>query len=137
MMSSFSQTAFTGSGKWKQRGVGYDKEKKAEIEHLETWISEDGQLYIKVKTTKTTHIKSGIIYNKIRNIGKIEEYEKKINLNSDKKRYWLGDLQSLKDKTCCQSAPWNANQIADAISKKSGIEWEEEQEERYEPESEV
>lgn len=124
-------------GKWKQRGVGYDKEKKAEIEHLYTWVSDDGQLYIKVKTTRTTHIKSGIIYNKIRDIGKIDEYERKINLNSDKKRFWLGDLKSLKDKVCCHPAPWNANLIADKISKERDVEWKDESEERYEPESEL
>lgn len=28
---------------------------------------------------------SGIMFNKLKDIGKIEEYEKKINLNSDKK----------------------------------------------------
>lgn len=124
-------------GKWKQRGVGYDREKKVEIEHLDTRIDNEGQLYIKVKTTKTTHIKGGIIYNRIRDIGKIEEYEKKINLNSDKKRFWLADLESLNDRTCSYSAPWNANQVADIITKKRDIEWEDEQEERYEPESKL
>lgn len=125
------------NGKWKQRGVGYDKAKKLEIEHLDTWIGEDGQLHIKIKTTKTTHIKSGIIYNKIRDIGKIEEDTRNINLNSDKKRFWIGDLKSLKDKVCCHSAPWNANRIADEISKKKDLEWEDEREERYEPESDL
>ncbi|MDE1763188.1 MAG: hypothetical protein KGH88_02955 [Thaumarchaeota archaeon] len=74
------------NGVWKNRGIGYDAERKAEIEHLDTKVDEDGSLYITVKTTKTTHIKSGIIYNKLDKIGKIEEYEKKIGLNSDRKR---------------------------------------------------
>lgn len=94
-------------------------------------------MYVKVKTTKTIHIKGGIIYNKIKDIGKIKKYEKKINLNSDKKRFWIGDLKSLKEKVCCYSAPWNANQVADIIARKSDVEWEDEQEERYEPESEL
>lgn len=125
------------NGKWKQRGVGYDREKKIEIEHLDTWIGGDGQLYIKVKTTKTTHIKGGIVCNKIKDIGKIEEYEKKINLNSDKKRFWLGDLKSLSDRTCCHSAPWDANQVADIIAKKSDFDWDDEKDESYCPESTI
>ena len=125
------------NGKWKQRGVGYDRKKKIEIEHLDTWITEDGQLYIKVKTTKTTHIKGGITYNKIKDIGKIEADTREINLNSDKKRFWPGDLTSLKEETSCNSAPWNANEIADIIAKRPDVTWEDEQEERYEPESEL
>ena len=104
---------------------------------MDTWIGNDGQLFIKVKSTKTTHIKGGIKYNRIKDIGKIGEYEKKINLNSDKKRFWVADLESLKDKTCCHSAPWNANEVAEIIAKKSDVEWEDEQDERYEPESEL
>ena len=104
---------------------------------MDTWIGNDGQLFIKVKSTKTTHIKGGIKYNRIKDIGKIGEYEKKINLNSDKKRFWVADLESLKEKTCYHSAPWNANEIADIIATRSDITWEDGQEERYEPESEL
>src|SRR3989442_879058 len=32
-----------------------------------------------------------------------EEYEKKINLNSDKKRFWLSELKSLNDSSFCDS----------------------------------
>jgi len=124
------------NAKWKQRGVGYDREKKIEIEHLDTCVGEDGQLYIKVKTTRTTHIKSGILYNRLKSVGKIEEYEKKINLNSDKKRFWFDELKSLHDKSVCDSAPINASLVADIIGKKDAIEWYED-DERYEPESEL
>jgi len=125
------------NGKWKQRGVGYDREKKAEIEHLDTRINNDGQLHILVKTTRTTHIKSGILYNKLKSVGKIEQYEKKIGLNSDKKRFWPDELKTLHDKSFCDSAPLNINSVADIISKKSDVAWEDEQEEKYEPESEL
>ena len=64
-------------GKWKQRGVRYDREKKVEIAHLATRVSGDGQLYIAVETTRTTQIKSGILYNRLKSVGKIERYEKK------------------------------------------------------------
>ena len=123
-------------GKWKQRGVGYDREKKVEIAHLATRIGDDGQLYIAVETTRTTHIKSGILYNRLRSVGKIEQYEKKIGLNSDKKRFWFDDLTSLHDIKCCDSAPLNINLVADIIAERSDIEWENEEGERYEPESE-
>ena len=123
-------------GVWKQRGVGYDREKKVEIEHEKTRVSNDGQLYIKVKTTRTTHIKSGILYNKLKHVGRIEEYEKKINLNSDKKRSWFDDLQSLNDKLFCDSVPLNMDIFGHIVSKKDEIEWYED-DERYVPESEL
>lgn len=124
------------NGKWKRRGIGFDREKKVEIEHQGTQVDKDGQLYIKVKTTRTTHIKSGILYNRLQSVGKIEEYEKKINLNSDKKRFWLDDLKSLNDKIVCDSAPINASLVADIIAKKDDLEWYED-DERYEPVSEL
>jgi hypothetical protein len=85
------------NGEWKKRGMGYDNEKRQEIDHIDTRINKDGSLYIGVKTTRTTHIKSGILYNMLKKVGKIEIYEKKINLNSDKKRLWLLELKSLND----------------------------------------
>lgn len=125
-------------GIWKKRGIGNDKEKKVEIEHLTTRIDEDGQLWIGVRTTKTVHIRSGIIFNKLKDVNKIVEYEKKIRLNSDKKRSWLpAELKSLKDKSFCDSTPINAELVADIIGKKGEIAWEAEQEERYEPESDL
>ena len=127
------------NGKWKQRGIGYDHERKAEIQHLDTHIGEDGQPYIMVETTRTTHIKSGILYDKIKNVGKIERYKKKIALNSDKKRFWDSDLESLKDKKYCDSLPLNATLVADKIAKRDDITWQVEQgeDDLYEPESEL
>ena len=117
---------------WKNRGIGYDSEKKVEIEHQDTQIGKDGQLYISVKTTKTTHIKSGIIYNKLDKIGVIEEYEKKIGLNSDRKRFWHSELKSLKEETFCDSSAIPIDVVGDIISEKE-IEWNDEE---YYPESE-
>ena len=123
------------NGIWKNRGIGYDTEKKAEIEHLDTKVDDKGNLYITVKTTKTTHIKSGIIYNKLDKIGKIEEYEKKIGLNSDRKRYWHSELKSLKEKMFCDSVPVPIDLVDDIITKKE-IEWATD-DEGYEPESDL
>jgi len=119
---------------WKNRGIGYDKERKIEIEHLDTKIRKDGQLYIGVKSTRTTHIKSGILYNRLKKVGKIEEYEKKIGLNSDKKRFWDSDLESLQDKKMCNSVPIPADLVGKLIGKED-VEWYDD--EKYEPESDL
>ena len=86
-----------------------------------------------VQTTRTTHIKSGILYDKLKDVGKIEPYSKKINLNSDKKRNWFSDLKSLNDKIKCDSTAIPADIVADLISKEE-IDWFDK--EKYEPESE-
>lgn len=75
-----------------------------------------------VKTTRTTHIKSGILYNKLKDVGKIEPYQKKINLNSDKKRNWFSELKSLNDKTKCDSAVIPADIVVNLISN-DDIDW--------------
>jgi hypothetical protein len=123
-------------GTWKNRGIGYDVERKVEIEHLDTKVAKDGQLYISVKTTKTTHLKSAILYNRLKHIGKIEVYEKKIHLNSDRKRFWDKDLRSLNDDSSCDSIPINASLVADIISKACEIDWHDEEED-YRPESDL
>jgi hypothetical protein len=121
-------------GMWKQRGIGYDHAKKIEIEHLDTKISKDGQLYISVKSTKITHIKSGILFNRLKDVGKIIPYEKKMNLNSDKKRFWLDSLESLHDGKMCDSMPIPIDLVGELISKED-VEWYDD--EKYEPESDL
>jgi len=123
------------NGKWKNRGIGYDKEKKVEIEHLDTDVGADGQLYISVTTTRTTHIKSGIMYNKLDQIGKFEVYKKKIGLNSDRKRFWPVNLESIDDKTCCYSVPIKM-QLHEDIGEEDEFGWNYE-DEKYEPESDL
>ncbi|MDE1726093.1 MAG: DNA polymerase [Thaumarchaeota archaeon] len=122
------------NGIWKKRGIGYDNEKKQEIEHELTRIDRDGSLYIGVKTTRTTHIKSGILYNMLKKVGKIEEYEKKINLNSDKKRFWLSELKSLNDRSFCDSVSMPIDLVGKLVSKEE-VEFCDD--EKYEPESEL
>jgi len=122
------------NGKWKKHGIGYDNSRKQEIEHIDTFVDEDGNLCIMVKTTRTTHIKSGILYNKFKGVGKIEPYSKKINLNSDKKRNWFSELKSLNDNTNCDSAAIPADIVTDLISKEE-IDWVDE--ESYWSESEL
>jgi len=108
--------------------------READIEHLDTKVDADGQPYILVETTRTTHIKSGILYDRLRLVGSIEEYEKKINLNSDRKRFWLDNLAHLDQQVSSDSTPINADLVAEAISKENGLEWMDD-ESVYEPES--
>jgi len=119
---------------WKKRGIGYDNSRKQEIEHTDTFVDMDGNLCIRVQTTRTTHIKSGILYNKLKDVGKIEPYQKKINLNSDKKRNWFSELKSLNDKTKCDSVAIPADIVANLISKEE-MDWHDE--ENYKPESKL
>ena len=67
-------------------------------------------------------------------MGKIESYEKKIGLNSDKKRFWDSDLESLQDNKMCDSVPIPADLVGELISKED-LEWYDD--EKYEPESDL
>lgn len=123
------------NGVWKNRGIGYDTERKIDIQHLDTKIDQNGDLYITIQTTRTPHIKGAITFNKIDDIGKIETYDKKIGLNSDRKRMWLSPLESLNEKKFCDSVPIPIDIVGDIISKKEII-WSDYDEE-YLPESEL
>lgn len=133
----FLSNGFYRFGKfWKKRGIGKDMERKIEIEHLDTIVGDDGQLYIKVRGTRTTHIKSGILFNRLNDIGDIQPYFKKINLNSDKKRWWDSQLDSLNDGKICDSVPISADESGNLIAKESD-EWYDDYDEKYEPESDL
>ena len=130
----FLSNGFYKFDKWKKRGIGYDNSRKQEIEHINTFVDKEGNLCIMVKTTRTTHIKSGILYNKLKDVGKIEPYSKKINLNSDKKRHWDSDLESLNEKTKCNSYAIPADIVSNLISNDE-IDWFDD--ESYQPESDL
>ena len=50
-------------------------------------------------------LRTAIVENRIRDIGKIQPYEKKINLNADRKRHWLTRLESMNSKEPNLSIP--------------------------------
>ena len=50
-------------------------------------------------------MRSAILQNKIKSIGKLEIKEKIINLNADRKRFWFGKLTSIDSKECNASLP--------------------------------
>ncbi len=104
----FSNGYYCFNGVWKQRGIGYDKTKNVQVEHIGTEIRQDGHLYIRVKSKKTTHIKNGIKSNQIEKVGVIDnDYWKKIDINIDRKRYFLEDLTSVNNKQMVTSFPLN------------------------------
>jgi hypothetical protein len=124
------------NGVWKLRGIGYDYSKKVEVENIAVREGKDGQLYIGLRTTKTIHIRTGIKYNKLDEVNKIVEYEKRIDLNSDKKRLWSSDLTALDDESWCDSHALSMDTFGDLLAKRSDIEWIED-EDKYEPESDL
>jgi hypothetical protein len=90
------------NGKWKQRGLG--KIGTKQIEHLETF-EKDGKLFYRARVLRNTRLRSSIIQNKISEIGKIKPVTREINLNADRKRLWLGKIQSIDSKIMNESMP--------------------------------
>ena len=84
------------NGTWKQRGIG--KLGSKEIEHLDT-IQRDGKLFYSFKVNRVGRLRNSIITNNLSNIGKFQIYEKQINLNADRKRMWMGELDGINDKS--------------------------------------
>ena len=77
------------NGKWKQRGLG--KLGSREIEHLETF-EKNSDLFYKIAVSRNTRLRSGIIQNKISDVGRITTVIKKVNLNADRKRQWFASF---------------------------------------------
>lgn len=94
------------NGKWKQRGLG--KLGTKEIEHLDTF-EKAGKLFLKFKVLRNTRLRSSILFNNISEIGKIKTVERQVNLNADKKRFWLGEITSIDSKVMNESMPISMN----------------------------
>ncbi len=94
------------NGKWKQRGLG--KLGTKEIEHLDTF-EKDGKLFYKFNVLRNSRLRSSILSNNIQNIGKIAPITREVNLNADRKRLWLGMMQSIDQKNCNESISLSLN----------------------------
>jgi len=94
------------NGKWKQRGLG--KLGTRDIEHFDTY-EKDGKLYMKFKVLRSGRLRSSILQNSISEIGKIKEIQREINLNADRKRFWLGQIESIDSKIINESVPISLN----------------------------
>jgi len=94
------------NGKWKQRGLG--KLGIKEIEHLDTF-EKDGKLFLKFKVLRNTRLRSSILLDTVSEIGKIKTIERQVNLNADKKRFWLGEIEKIDFKVMNESMPISLN----------------------------
>jgi len=92
--------------KWKQRGLG--KLGTREIEHLDTF-EKDGRLYYRFNMLRNNRLRSSIREDKISEIGKIKPITREFNLNADRKRFWLGQIESMDYKIMNESMPLNLN----------------------------
>ena len=81
-----------------------------DIEHLET-VERDGRLYYKLKMLRSITLRSSIIQNQISDIGKIKPIIREINLNGDRKRLWLGRIESVEARVSNDSMPISLDHI--------------------------
>lgn len=82
------------NGKWKNRGIASMSGKT--IEHLDT-IQRNGKLFLKIQEYRNTRLRSGIILNRVSDIGNIKPAFRWIDPNADKKRFWLGEISKIDD----------------------------------------
>lgn len=85
------------NGKWKQRGLGRDREKDLEIEHIQTRVDTEGRIYIQLEAKRPTNVKEAIRQDRQKEIGAFKTYMRKLDLNSDTKRLWDGQLVKAND----------------------------------------
>ncbi|PIN69703.1 DNA polymerase, partial [Candidatus Woesearchaeota archaeon CG11_big_fil_rev_8_21_14_0_20_43_8] len=96
------------NGKWKQRGMG--KLGSKEIEHLETF-EKNGKLYYRFKVLRSSRLRSSILQDSISQIGKIRGHVREVNLNADRKRLWLGNINSIATLNYANSVPISLNHL--------------------------
>jgi len=94
------------NGEWKKRGIGKLGSKK--IEDLKTY-EKNGKLISKFKIVRAGRLRSSILQNSISDIGKFRIVEREVNLNADRKRFWLGTIKSINDKIMNESMPLSLN----------------------------
>ncbi|MCH7561364.1 MAG: DNA polymerase [Thaumarchaeota archaeon] len=94
------------NGKWKQRGLG--KLGSREIEHLDTF-EKVGKLFYKFKVLRNSRLRSSILSDRIQDIGKIALITREVNLNADRKRLWLGNIESIDQNYYNKSMPISLN----------------------------
>lgn len=97
---------YSFNGKWKERGLGSLNGKT--IEHVDN-VEKDGRLHLKLQVTLSIRLRSSILRGRIKDIGKIKPVTRLVDLDADRKRFWLGKLQSIDDKGCNDSAPISLN----------------------------
>ena len=61
-------------------------------------FEKDSKLFIKIKILRSNRLRQSILSNNLKDIGKITEKTREINLNTDMKRVWLEKLTGINDK---------------------------------------
>jgi len=78
------------NGKWKRRGLG--KLGTREIEHLDTFEKE-GRLYYRFNVLRNNRLRSSILQDRIKDIGKIKPMIREFNLNADRRDFGWEELR--------------------------------------------
>ena len=94
------------NAKWKQRGLG--KLRTKEIEHLDTF-EKNGKLFYKFKFLRNSRLRQSFLQDQISEIGKIKPVVREVNLNADRKRFWLGEIASIDSKVMNNSMSISLN----------------------------
>jgi len=79
-----------------------------EIEHLDTF-EKDGRLYYRFNVLRNNRLRSSILQNRVKDIGKIKPETREFNLNADRKRFWLGRIGNMEDEIMNESMPLTFN----------------------------
>ena len=74
------------------------------MEHVDT-KEIDGRLYLVLKELRATRLRTGILENRINDIGRFRTESRDVNLNADRKRFWFTRLESISEKAFCDSLP--------------------------------
>lgn len=120
------------NGKWKLRGLGYDKERKIEIEHKESVETPDGRVILVLERKRPQRLKSAILRERIHDIGRFKIDKREVDLNADTKRFWPERITSIHSELCVGSVPLDVNLDGALYAKKNNLVFYREQEE-YNP----
>lgn len=90
------------NGKWKKRGIG--KLGTKTIEHLDT-VEKDSKLYQIMKVLRSNRLRSCILSGNVRDVGKFQTIERRVNLNADDKRMWFEELKNVNADKIINSTP--------------------------------
>lgn len=127
------------NGKWKLRGIGFDKAQKVEIEHIDTIETRDGRVVLVLERKKPQRLKSAIRRGAIHEIGKFRTFKREIDLNADTKRFWPGRITTVHSELNVGSMPLDINLDGRLYAKETGLLFYNEQEDYnpYDDESEL
>ncbi|OLD33472.1 MAG: hypothetical protein AUI61_00855 [Thaumarchaeota archaeon 13_1_40CM_2_39_13_2] len=74
-------------------------------------IVKKAKLYLKFKALRSSRLRSSILQDRLSDIRKIKMFEKGVNLNADRKRFWLGNIERIDFKIMNESMPISLNHL--------------------------